>query len=662
MTQSKEHNRPLFIGLNKHELPNFVEKPNNDIVLFGDKNDYPQVLIDLYNSSTIHNAIITGKVNYIAGSGIDIDTDMLKTVQQIADARQIKNNANPDETLESVMSKVALDLELFNTIALEVIWKPNGKFDLYHVDNSLVRISPDGETFYYSPDWSKIKKDTPENREKGFKSWSKFDKNNKKGAQLLYYTVHRAGQKHYALPEYVGAVPYIEIDKKIAEYHYNHLENGFMGGTVIALSGQYPGEEAAKETAKAIRNQFQGTRAKEAGGVAIIWQEEGEGETKIESLMPNNFDKQFMQLLDQTRSMIFTGHRVTSPALFGVETNSSFGNRTEIIEKMEVFQSNYVDGRQEILNNIIKELYDVKYMTMARVQPIKEVLSESALLQIATTQELREMAGLPKLDSDVSSNSVADALGTISPLVATKVLETMTAEEIRNIVGLQGGAVSKSSTTIQNAKEDKGLDNLMLLMSKFGRPADNVKVLFSKELEIVDDALIIDEHSFRLDFETTEFDNKVLAILKDNKTLPLADVAEALNTSLDRVTKSVAKLVDDGLLDVKVNNQPNEPDVNRELTPEGEEVAETIELEVVYRYVLRSSADAGTSPIIKGTRDFCRRLITLNRVYTKDEIDQLTAITGRDVWLRRGGFWNRGKNKPISPSCRHIWRQELIEK
>ncbi len=190
---SKEGNRPHWIGLKKHELPDFVERASSEWVLFGKKNDYPQTLIDLYNNSTIHNAIVTGKTHFIAGNGVSVDTEKIKTVQGLADARQIINNANPNESFNKVVRKAALDLELFNAIALEIIYKANGKFDLYHVDCSLVRVNSDGSKYAYSPDWNKIKNDTKDNRDKGFKVWNAYDKKNKKGSQLLYFQVHRAG-------------------------------------------------------------------------------------------------------------------------------------------------------------------------------------------------------------------------------------------------------------------------------------------------------------------------------------------------------------------------------------------------------------------------------------------------------------------------------------
>jgi len=623
----ENQNKPIFIQLKACDIPEFKELKNSEWVQFGHDNLYPQRLIELYDRSATHNSIITGKVHYIAGEGLRVDDAKVKNVQDVAEIQGMIKKANPDEGLESIMLKAALDFELFNIIALEVIWKPNGKFDLYHVDASKIRVSKDGEEFAYSPDWTKHYKGTDKDIEAGFKTFAKYNPETKKGSQLYYHVQHRAGKEHYTLPEYVGAVPYIEIDYRIADYHLNNLHNGFQAGNMIIFSGQYPGDATAKKIEKDFARKFQGTDAKQGGGVILQWQQEGEGETRVESLMPNNFDKQFMQLLDQTRNMIFTGHRVVSPNLFGVETDQPFGNRTEIVEKMEVFQSTYVSSRQRILNGVISDLYNTDAVYLDRVDPITEQFSETAVIQIATAlgseylSQLAEKAGL-----EVKSETV-------------------------------------TQTVTQMSKDDKEEELLFSLLEKMGRPAKGIKCKYSKELDFSGDEVNIDEDSFRMNFEVTDFDKQVLGVLKNNPTITADSIAEALNTDLKTVAESLNRLANEGLIDVKEIDIPDEipsdtEEPSRELTEEGEKQAATVDFEIVYRYVKRASASGGD--IIPGSRDFCRRLISLGRVYSKEDIDQMSAIVGHNVWLRRGGFWNR--DGVISPSCRHVWRQELIEK
>jgi len=47
--------------------PEYKEKKGEGYIQYGDKNDYPSYLIDLFNKSAKHGAIIRSKVHYICG-------------------------------------------------------------------------------------------------------------------------------------------------------------------------------------------------------------------------------------------------------------------------------------------------------------------------------------------------------------------------------------------------------------------------------------------------------------------------------------------------------------------------------------------------------------------------------------------------------------------
>ena len=66
------------------EVPKFLEKTNQNLVYFGVDNLYPFELIDLYNDSSTHNAIINGKVGYTIGNGLF--SDDLETKKWLASA------------------------------------------------------------------------------------------------------------------------------------------------------------------------------------------------------------------------------------------------------------------------------------------------------------------------------------------------------------------------------------------------------------------------------------------------------------------------------------------------------------------------------------------------------------------------------------------------
>jgi hypothetical protein len=64
-------------------------------------------------------------------------------------------------------------------------------------------------------------------------------------------------------------------------------------------------------------------------------------------------------------------------------------------------------------------------------------------------------------------------------------------------------------------------------------------------------------------------------------------------------------------------------------------------------------------------------MISLNRVYTRAEIDQISSILasqyndpGYSAWKRRGGWMTVKNSKPAVhvPYCRHIWQPQLLRR
>ena len=129
---------PVTTTFASAEVPKFLEKKNQNIVWFGADNLYPFDLIDLYNDSSTHNAIINGKVGYIVGNGLDSEDLGVK---------KWLSSANLSEDWTSLMKRISLDYELFNGYAIEVIRTAAGN-QYHHVDFANIRLALDGTLQY----------------------------------------------------------------------------------------------------------------------------------------------------------------------------------------------------------------------------------------------------------------------------------------------------------------------------------------------------------------------------------------------------------------------------------------------------------------------------------------------------------------------------------
>jgi len=120
--------------------PDYKEKRGEGYIQYGEKNDYPIYLVDLFNKSAKHNAIIRSKVHYICGNGW-------------AGNQQFINNVNRTETLNDLTKKVSMDIEIFGGSYLEIIWGVDKISEIWHIDYSKIRTNKDNTQFWYKSDW-----------------------------------------------------------------------------------------------------------------------------------------------------------------------------------------------------------------------------------------------------------------------------------------------------------------------------------------------------------------------------------------------------------------------------------------------------------------------------------------------------------------------------
>jgi hypothetical protein len=61
-------------------------------------------------------------------------------------------------------------------------------------------------------------------------------------------------------------------------------------------------------------------------------------------------------------------------------------------------------------------------------------------------------------------------------------------------------------------------------------------------------------------------------------------------------------------------------------------------------------------------RPFCAKLLALNKVYSRAEIDAMENENGDSAWIYRGGFYHNPKNDLTTPFCRHHWEAVIMKK
>jgi len=603
------NNHSIITEFASAEIPKFLEKKNQNIVYFGVDNIYPFELIDLYNDSSTHNAIINGKVGYTVGNGLY--SEDLATKKWLS-------FANIDEDWTSLLKRISLDYELFNGYAIEVIKTGVGN-QYHHIDFANIRVGLDGG-LQYSDEWI-----TDKGTRNGKPKIQYLDRYNPKDQEqkrgVIYHVDYRPNLKYYPLPVYVGSLAEIKTDVQIGDYWLNEVKNGFVGGTLIQHNNGVPETQAE---AKEFEETFQDKFGKATGTKIVhLFAPSKENGSEISNLNGNDLHERYLEMSNRVKESIFIGHRVTNPILFGVKEAGQLGARNELDLAYEIFTNTYIAERQNTLLRTIKKLafYEIQ-KTDIEIIPLKPIDTVD-------------------LTSDI-------------------ILANLTRAEIRDLINAQTGLELAEEVTAPVApvalcshfSDDSDISHLF----------DNIGVSEDDYEEIGTFDIHFDSDGSPMEFATTGqgIIQRVLKAILTNPLIQASGISSALELTFPELITSIGILKDSKLIEITGEA------IN--LTPTGKKVAEVIDVpqtEVKYKYTLRSDAPA----LKTESRDFCRKMMSKRKLYSKAEIELLrndmksSSITDvTDVWLARGGWYRKPETETSIPYCRHIWKQVIVRK
>jgi hypothetical protein len=651
-------------------LPVYKEVKGKEYVYYGEKNDYPNYLLRIYNNSAKNNAIITGKVDYICGNGWTVKAE---DEMQKAKAFGLIDRINTkEESLNELTKKLVTDLSIFGGYYLQVIWtKGTGEIaELYHVDYYKVRTNLDNSEFYVSDNW--IKNDNV-NPRPDFETYPAFDPNNTTGTQILYFKEYRAGANTYSLPDYRGAISYIELDISIGEYHLNTINNGMFSSKLINLNGGKVSQEEEDRIERQFKDKFSGS--KNAGKFMLAFNDSKENEPSIVDLSGTELDKHFDLLNKTVQQEIFTGHKVTSPMLFGVKTEGQLGGRAELREASELFQNTYVNAKQQSLEEVVNYLLKfndiVAELEIKKTEPIAFQFSEQIISTNMTQDEIREKLGLAPIEKKESQGSqdIINSLNSLSPLIATKVVESMDINELRSLIGLPTKVEIVTPENIGQEPTAAFSDHLHLecsisehdadILKKFegkGISKDKFKVIESSKMHFSSMEDFVKQDLFA-EYLLNEVQKKIITQIQRNDAVTIPQIAKAVGIDEASVISRINTLIDDQVLVEKISREGL---ITRSVTRTGEAAIKRLEpvtsFKVLYSYEERPNVPAAKS----GSRPLCERLYGSGLFFTREEIQNISNQLGYSVFQLCGGWYTNPNTGRRTPFCRHEWKRNVV--
>ena len=384
----------------------------NGYIPFGQDNLFPELLNQIFYSSPLHGSIVGYKVNAAVGGGFNIVADRL-TPQDKLELYTLERKLN----IKKVVPSVTQQLILHNRVYFKLCFDDKMKLTkIVNLSPEKLRVNLDRKRYFICDDWSsrigvqEIRRYTPTSRDY---------------EQLFVYEVECIGQDFYPLPQYTSALNFAFLSGELSYFAKSNIQNSVFPSFAM----MFPKRPQSEEEKNMIRSTIDRLKGAANAGKAVAFFANSQDQLpKIESLPTNGNDSLFQEASQLNTEQICFSHTI-DPILMGIRTTGSLGNGSDIKQAYIIFEKNVVMPLREMVSDIFNELLFIAKIdadfTINNYQIINEAIVE--------------------LEGDTSKTN--DALNSLSPLVATKVLETMTENEIRALASLPpvpGGDKSKS--------------------------------------------------------------------------------------------------------------------------------------------------------------------------------------------------------------------------
>ena len=479
------------------------------------------------------------------------------------------------------------------------------------------------EAYYISADWANTRTNKPHRV-------PVFNPNDRTCAnQILYSGLYSPNMNVYHTPDYTAANNWAMIDQKVAEYHLSNISNGFAGSYFISFANGIPTADERRQIENSIAQKFTGEKA--AGRFVLTFSDDRTRTPEIVPISMSDADKQYLALQELLTQNILTGHRVTSPMLMGIKNDTGLGSNVDELNAAANFYLNtVVKPYQDHIVKELRKIFKVNDMDMpvnfVQLKPITLEFTSEDLKAVMSETEIRNELGLAPLDVEIREDfakvgtMITD--GVELPLFETK--EEAEAEAKR--IGCKGHHEHKQDgkTYYMPCENHEQITSLkkecnckLSNVTELDKWIQEVGEDMPEDWELVDEEIVDGEHN---DFDFEAEINKIA-----NEKIELASAVKSTP-----------------------NKRSEQDGVNKSYN-------DYYKVRYVYATDNFLKNKSGTS------RDFCRKMVGANRLYTKEN------LVNANSQVVNKGFGHYGTEKyniflyKGGPQCRHFFLRRIFK-
>lgn len=330
-------NKPKIQGGNNVYLTKFekqiegsavTKKSGFSWVNWGIKNNYPNILLDLYNQSPTHRSSVNFAVQSILGNGVDFEEMKLNGDEVVP---------NYAQTWDEVIKSLAMDYILYGSYAIQVIMNKDGKtYSFWHMPLDKVRwgeYDEDGQitSYWISNDWTALGQNPPfEIDALDMREDFKIEK----GKPYLYvYRTYSPTMTYYTQPHYAAAIKAIQAEIEYCNYDLKNIVNGFAPSGVLTLP-EVETDEQRQAIINNVTRMFQGSD--NANSVMITFRNNLEDKGVEYTPFTNSTGNVnlYADANQRVINRILAAHQIPNAALIGMPDigNSGFSSEADKLE------------------------------------------------------------------------------------------------------------------------------------------------------------------------------------------------------------------------------------------------------------------------------------------------------------------------------------------
>ena len=369
-------------------------------IRFGSDNLFPQYMNQMYYMSPLHGAIVDFKTNATIGGGYTFDESKLSDMEKVV-LYAFGKKIGFKDTIKVVTKDVILHGRVYFSIELK-----NGKtHNVKRIAPEKVRINQAKTLYAVNEDWQYGMQIT---------TYEPYHPECKDGTYLYVYEQKSVGQDYYPLPQYTSALNFAFLSGELSYLQKSNIQNSIFPSFAMMFPKKPQGPEEM-QLIKDTVNKLKG--AENAGKAVAFFANNKESLPDLVNVPTNSNDELFRGVSELNTEQICFAHTI-DPILLGVRTSGALGSGSDIKQAYVIFEKNTIIPLRETVTDIMNGLL--------------KVVGIDAKVEITNYQIVNETI----TSVNEKGRDVINSLNAMNPTLATKVLENMTANEIRELASL----------------------------------------------------------------------------------------------------------------------------------------------------------------------------------------------------------------------------------